>query len=471
MGRYLYSPILFILFFLGLTIWCQSNPFFWDTIQLSSKHAHWYFEQNFSQLLLPENMDSGHPPLWGMYLAACWKVFGQSLEVSHWAVFPFLLGIAWFGFKLGEVLISRLHAFLLLVLICLDPVLLGQASLVSPDLALLCFFLMALNGFFRKNRWLLVLGIVGLCLISMRGMMTAFGLFLFAIADYFFIDQKRSFPKLIKILLPYAPGGLLALGFLIWHHQASGWIGYHEDSPWAESFSGVDLKGFFKNVAVIGWRFLDFGRVVLIGVAFWLIRYWWKRGKIPGKDLARLAGLFIMLLVVSLPGMLLHVGLSGHRYLLPVFLVLTILVWYAFCYWTDGYLQRRATILIALAFLSAHFWVYPRHISQQWDASLGYLPYLEHRAKIISYLDETNIPYESVGTVFPNVGPMKYRDLNEEERGFEQADLDKHEFIFYSNIMNDFSDEELETLFDDWDLAYRLGNWPVETMLFKRREE
>ncbi|MCB0704568.1 MAG: hypothetical protein KDC34_04635 [Saprospiraceae bacterium] len=469
MGRSIYSPWPFVVLFFALVWFCQSNAFFWDTVQLSSKHAHWYYENHFSHFFLPNELDSGHPPTWGMYLALCWQWFGQSLPVSHWAVFPFLTGICVFGFQLAENLRGARWAFAFLLLLCLDPVLLGQAALVSPDLALVCFFLMTLSGIFREKRLLVLLGIIGLCIISMRGMITAFGLFLFVLSDACFLRHKRSFSDLFRSVWAFLPGGLLGLAFLIWHYIAVGWIGYHENSPWAESFSGVDFQGFIKNVAVIGWRFLDFGRLFLFLVAAGLLRYLWLHKQHPGKALARLALLFVILLLVSLPGMLLHVGLSGHRYLLPLFISLSLLLWYVLGAYPNQTLKNGALGLLVFAFLTGHFWIYPRNISQQWDATLAHIPYYGQRKEMILYLHSKEIPIESVGTVFPNAGPFMYRDLNGETTGFPLADLDQQDYIYYSNVMNDFSDEELRRLFEEWELVYRIGNWPVETCLFKRK--
>ncbi|HXA01125.1 MAG TPA: hypothetical protein VNW99_04000, partial [Cytophagaceae bacterium] len=85
------SPFLF--FYLSLTFFVSGNSFFWDTIQLGSSQAHWFYDNDFQYFFLPGNIDSGHPPLFGFYLAILWKFFGRTLEVSHFAMLPFLFGI------------------------------------------------------------------------------------------------------------------------------------------------------------------------------------------------------------------------------------------------------------------------------------------------------------------------------------------------------------------------------------------
>ena len=83
----------FFLFFLILTLLVSGNFFFWDTVQLSSKQAHFYYTNGYKDLLLPNSIDSGHPPIMGMALAFLWKIFSKSLIVSHLFIFPFLIGI------------------------------------------------------------------------------------------------------------------------------------------------------------------------------------------------------------------------------------------------------------------------------------------------------------------------------------------------------------------------------------------
>ena len=47
----------------------------------------------------------------------------------------------------------------------------------------------------------------------------------------------------------------------MFHYLETGWMGYHENSPWAPAFEKVDFQGAIKNILILGWRLLDFGRV------------------------------------------------------------------------------------------------------------------------------------------------------------------------------------------------------------------
>jgi len=494
-----------MLFFVVLTWFVCDHSFFWDTIQLSSLQAHWFYENGFDQFLLPKEIDSGHPPAFGWYLALMWKVFGKSLVVSHFAMLPFLLGTVYGLYRLGKCFFNGLWVLVAPLLMILDPVYLGQSVLVSPDIALLFFFLMVLLGVFEKRNWAIMLGGVGLALISMRGMMVLASLFFFSWVLTFL--QERKVPNIsltFRKLLPFLLGAFAGFGFLIFHYLETGWIGYHADSPWALSFEGVDGKGFVRNLVVLVWRFLDFGRVVFC--VLFLVLGWClfkERGGVGGvgspsnaydggkpsdavqqSDAAwqseearssdRTWELLLLVLVLFLfltPSLLLHEGLVAHRYLLPVFLIFDLLGLYLL--WRSSFsesVKRLMLGLVTVAFLTGHFWVYPPKISQGWDSSLAHLPYYDLRQMMIEYMKSEQISFDQVGSAFPNLRSFKHIDLNESEERFSPKDLSQQAYIFYSNVFNDFSDEEIDELFMEWEVKKEFKKRGVMVILFQRAE-
>lgn len=93
---YVFLYFIFALLVLGTA----QFPFFWDTIQLGSKHAHYFYETNFRSIILPNEIDSGHIPSLGIYLALVWKIAGKSLVISHLAMLPFVMGIVFQSLRL-----------------------------------------------------------------------------------------------------------------------------------------------------------------------------------------------------------------------------------------------------------------------------------------------------------------------------------------------------------------------------------
>ena len=478
--------VVFCLLAVGLTYWVKDHAFFWDTVQLGSLHAHFYYENNFNSLLLPTEMDSGHPPFFGMYLALCWKLFGKSLVVSHFAMLPFILGTVKVLFELGEYFFQKSNWILVLVaLVFFDPCWIGQAALITPDLVLVFSFLLALSGILSQQKndnnifpklkfaptLKITIGILGLCLISMRGMMVAAAIFLFDYLNYFLLGKnKLQIQKVISKSLPYWLGGFAGLAFLVFHYVKTGWVGYHENSPWAPLFARVGFDGMIRNVGILIWRILDFGRVFLIAIILlggW--KYFIQKKEIDLK-IKQLILLLLLLFLFLTPSFILHKDLSGHRYLLPIFLTINMIAIYSIYLFFKKKNIRKALVFIGLVGLaSGNLWIYPKTIAQSWDSTLAHVPYFDLRKKMIRYLDEQEIPISSVGSVYPNLATFELIDLNGRNDQFPEADFDKQEYMFYSNVYNDFSDDEILLLEKKWKVEQEFWKGRICVILYKHQ--
>ena len=452
--------------------WVQDHIFFWDTIQLGAKHAYWYFDQSFQHFLLPQEIDSGHPPLFGMYLAAIWMLFGKSLAISHWAMLPFLWGALWFAYRIGDDLGGWRSAWFLPLLLLADPVFMGQAVLVSPDLVLVSAFLVAFYGMLSKQQAFKIAGLLLLALISMRGMMCVLMLFVFEVlGETSFWVGDRSLPRQVLQKIPsYLPAGILASTFLCYHFYQTGWIGYHPDSPWSPSFESVDFKGFLRNTAILGWRIFDYGRFfecLVIIIAIWMV---WRREAVLRLELLPWLLLVLLALLILSPSLLMHRYLSAHRYLLPFFISLHLLIFQLLLLLPKSYRQRRWWLLPVLVGLATgNLWIYPQHIAQGWDATLAHLPYYELRAEMLEYIEQEEIPLETIGTVFPEIGPLKFRDLSDQETGMKAIDIKNDRYVVYASVMNDFTDDMLKTLDEEYRPLHTIVNHRIKWILYIRK--
>jgi 4-amino-4-deoxy-L-arabinose transferase-like glycosyltransferase len=443
----------------------RQHVFFWDTVQLGAKHAYWYYEHNFRYFLLPDEIDSGHPPVFGIYLAGVWSLFGKTLPVSHLAMLPFIYGIVYALYRLGKYYIGPQWALPMSLFVLLDPVLAGQLTLVSPDLVLISGFLLAWWSVLTGNRLLQIFCAILMAMISTRGMMVVLALYIFESLQ----GQKWEWKYWLGNALPYVPAGLLSLAFLAYHYYEKGWIGYHADSPWAPGFQRVGPAGVFYNFLILGFRYLDFGRVfVWLAGGAAIIGIW----QLKKKELRKMAavqsiGRLLLILAIFLSiTFLLYQGLQSHRYLLPAFITLNILV---FTLIANSTLRFRR-LLLALAFVglaSGNLWIYPDKMSQDWDCTLAHLPYYHLRASALQYLDANDIPLEEVGTAFPEIGPVKFRDLSDSNLGFKAKDLQRDQWILYSNVMNDFTDTELDAL-AEWKVEQIWKSNGIRFVLYKK---
>ncbi len=440
--------------------------FFWDTVQLGSRHAHWYFEQQFQYFFLPEEIDSGHPPVFGMYLALWWLLLGKTLWVSHLAMVPFHLGVLYLTVKISRKLAPDLHPLWLIAWFFVDPMIAGHFVLVSPDVPLVFFFLLVFWGFLEQKNWGVLLGVLGLSTISMRGMMVAAGLyFWFLLWD--FSNFKSWLDRAISKALLFIPGAVLALLYLYLHYHHTGWFGYHEDSPWAPMFERVGIKGMIFNVGLLGWRLIDFGRIfewIALGILLWKlgIKTVWQHSK-------RWIWLFVIILTVIGGVLIQYKYLVGHRYLMPAIIAFHFLVFHLLDRLPKG--KNWIWTLVFVGLLTGNLWVYPRNIAQGWDSTLAHLPYYSLRMQMIDFIEKNNISYNQIGTDFPNLADRKYIDLIDASKQFTDKDLEKNKYIFYSNVFNGFSDKELNELKEQWKVVHRLEKGTVEVILYQFGKE
>ncbi len=441
----------------------QHDPFFWDTVQLASKHAHFFYDNGLHWVALPSDIDSGHPPVLGYCIAVAWTIFGKTLPVAHWLMYPVLAALVYQVLQLGLRLGGK-WGWWLLPIVFLDPVLLGQAALVSPDLLVVLGVFLIINGFFAKKNTLIALGGVLLCTFSMRGMMCAAALGL-----WLFVMSQGGFWARVRAVFPLLPGAILGFAFLGWHYWATGWVGHFEGSTWSGAFERVGPGGLVRNVAILGWRWLDLSRFVAWGVVIWQVyRLGWRNFYAQNRALVLLLSVLIIFLT---PSALLYQNLSAHRYFLPIFAALSVLAWSALVK-----KMRAAQPLTwgmgawAVVLALGHFWVYPRGVSMDWDCTLAHLPYHQLRAQALGHIEAEGIAFETVGTAFPCLNTGENLLLNGDQRTLQPIDFDQNTYILASNVLNDLDEPEYAVLQGkNWQLERRWGNWPVWFELYKKR--
>jgi hypothetical protein len=420
-----------------LVLLSVNNAFFWDTVQLGSRHATYFYNTNFSLFLLPNNMDSGHIPAFGYYLALLWKIFGRTLIVSHLALLPFVIGIVYQLNKLVTYFFKDKYQGIVLLMVFLEACLLSQITLVSPDVVLVFLFLMAFNAILKNTKLVLSIAIIGLFLISMRGMMVALALLFIDI--YVNIKCNPLFKNMFKDLLSrsfiYLPALLVFVIFSLYHFNLVGWIGFHSNSPWKNSFEAVDFKGVLYNIGIVGWRFLDSGKVI-VWIIFALLLFKYKKQLFISKKVKILAISFVIIASVLALNMIWAKGLLQHRYLLPVYLLFSVFVAkLLFSKLTPTSFKKVGTISWLVVMLTGNVWVYPQHISKGWDSTLAHLPYYNLRQESIRFLKDEKIRVEEVSTFFPNNMSFDLIDLNSNKALFTSFENQK-EYVLFSNVFN-----------------------------------
>jgi hypothetical protein len=445
-------------------------PFFWDTV-LNSKIAHWYLETGFSQLTVPENLDAGHPPFFSMYIAVVWQLFGRSLAMAHLAMLPLLGILLWQFHRLAARWLSLRGCLWATLLLFCEPTLLAQASMVTPDIALVAFYLLALNALLDGRRLLAAIAMVLLASMSFRGILMVPALFVTEVLTAWFAGSRK--PDWQKIW-PYLPVAGLTLLWLWLHHRAVGWL----LSPPAETYGGqrqlVGIVAMLRNAAVIGWRMLDFGRVFLwgmaaIGILALGLRRTWAEAALRGPLIALLAP---TLLLTSL-----FVPFSnpvGHRYFLVAYVLLILLVvgLVELGEWQKWGRLALAAVMLGLA--TGHFWIYPRGVAQGWDGSLAHLPSFGLQKEMDGYLSAQGISPADVCGDFPCLGNPYFSQVlplnaGEAHRNFlESADC---HWALVSRLNNGYTLPQLQAFESSgkWVLRKGLALGPMYLRLYEHR--
>lgn len=458
-GRMIY----FYLFYFMLTLTVSGYSFFWDTIQLASSHAHYYFDNNLKFSFLPDTIDSGHLPAFGYLLAAVWKLFGKTLLVSHLFMLPFLFGIVYQTYRLCNYYFTN-RTLIIMIILLADPTLLTQSTLVSPDIPLMFFALMLLNEILQGGKYLKWIAVIGLSLTSMRGWMAAIILFIFELV-LLFSKSKKDFKQFLQIILNYIPGGLIAILFLYLHYRAKGWIIYHQDSPWAGSFEKVDFRGFIYNIGIYAWRLLDFGRFIFWIFALIFLKDIIKRIRtdIKFRNLFFLLLLFLLIFPINV---FTHKHLTQHRYFMPAYFVVSLFILYVL----EHNRNKVYGYICLLALLLGNFLPYPDKISRGWDSTLAYLPYNQLRKNAIEFIEQNNIPFEQTKSWFPNLASLKKTDLINSCKSFSASPLDSCEYCFYSNVFNDVTEREYSEIVHQWIPIFKGEKTGVKVIIYKRSE-
>jgi len=387
---------------------------------------------------------------------------------------PFLIGIVWGYYHIVARFFQGRWLWMCLPLLLLEPTLLAQATMVSPDIALTCFFLIALSGMLNNRNLLQAVAMCGLPLLSTRGIMTIAVVFL-AEAGYHWFNSQSKFS--LKLIWKYVPAGLVATSWLTYHYVETGWISYNQESmPWAGSFETAGITGFLKNIALLGWRMLDFGRVFMWIVLGLLIIWVLTKRLAFNSPFRQLTAIWLAPLIVFVPVLARYSGLLQHRYLIQVFVLTGILVLYGLRQCPFQKLAKGLYAVILIGLVSGHFWVYPDKISQGWDSSLAHVPYFDLRQQMITYINDNGIPPNQVVTGTPNQFPLTETDLINDTWNFINSDdvspeqRNSFPYAFYSNIFNDIPDAFYDDLHAHWEPVKTFERLGVRVTLFRNRQ-
>ena len=459
--KFTYLSFLFLAIL--ISVLSAKNPFFWDNVIQLSIPANWYYNTNFSTFYIPSEIGTGHPTFISMYLASIWMLFGRSLLISHLAFLPIIFGFILETYKLIFFFSKqKFYSMLILLLVLVETTIISQLTALTFEIFHLYFLVLAVNAIIKNKKIVLAIAFTGLCLTSLRGSISGFGLLLFALIYYYNNLKKGE----IEVFKPFIPGLIALALFLISFYLTQGWVIHNTVSnKWKQSAESASLKQVGINFLHFSFKFIDYGKIILWLFIFKIIfDFIYKKTKLSfeTKFLALISiGQIVVFAMVILPS-----GNSiGHRYLIPAYLFIIILIGL----WL--FKQKYKSIIytcVLLLFLIGNFIVYPMKMSQGWDSTTLQWTYFNLRKEAINYMEENEIDISHVGTYFPNSASFEIIDLNPQKTNFKYADLKNDTYILFSNVYNR-KDSTIDDLFSDsWNIVKSFEKFNVKVILFKK---
>jgi hypothetical protein len=433
-------------------------PFFWDGTFFSEIAVN-YFSKGFDKIISPDIPDTGGFPMYSIYLAGVWKVFGKTLAVSHLAMIPFIFSIVIEYYKLFRKFLSpQMIPIALLLLIC-EPCLSTQSILMGYDILMIAFFLISLNALLDNKKWLFSISFTLLLMCSMRGIMLGCSLILLDLI----INEFKTFSFIKK----FFPGWIILSAWSYYHFKETGWYFFAPEREYTDE-AWVSPILAFKKVFFIGWKLVDLGRILLWIFIFSYGIYAYK--KKPSGNLKQLYLILFVPLGIVTFWMSPLSNPIGPKYFIVFFLLLTILVCFLLQTISNKKVRLSLASLFIISLLSGNFWLYPERLGNSWDASLKVLPYFDLKDEMDEFILSNKIPSEDVGTQFPLIADKRYSHLSDDSFKYTNVwsgPLENYSYFLQTNVINTDISYQVEEVKKTWVLIKSIKKGQVYFSLYK----
>ncbi len=318
------------------------------------------------------------------------------------------------------------------LLIMIEPTLLAQYSIASPDFILLTAFIISIRAILENKKGLLAVGIFFLCLINMRGVFA--GAIVFAVDIYKSTRRRDANVKsLIKSLLTYLPTFIVLCVYYAEYFIINGW--FFKNSGYSDHYAiPHSLMRILTHIAEFGLRNLENGRFAMWGLSIYVFFRMVKRKTLIPENEKMLYWIFFLLIGLYTLFIFITQMPFSARYFMPYFCILTILVISGLIRYFDAKKVRVAFVILLAFELTGNLWIYPDKIAKSWDCTIAHLPYYELRQECFDYIDAQKISYDDLSAGFCLYGDRRFTELKNTNK-IVGTEPDRKYFI-YSNISN-----------------------------------
>lgn len=456
-----------VLFSMFFTLILVQLPFYGDQATLVSAPAQFYYDSGFQTLILPPELETGHPPLYALIIALVWTVLGKSLVIVHLLSMICVLFLLTQIYQLTKRWLPEFGGTTSLLLVLSFPVLWAQVAGMGADILIAGLVLYVVNSLELKKGRAIIIGLSLLPLLSMRGWIWVLATGLFAL----WTAQNRHERK--QVIVRWGLSTIPVILYYCIHYQFTGWWLMPEINNWANHRAFNTPELFAGKAFELTVRCLEFG--MLVPVFIWLSQMVnnMRRRQLSVSDKFILCALCSIALF-TLP----FRGPIVIRYLLPLHLVVILAAAGILgkLYRNQGKWIFSLPVVTGIMMLSSHFIAYPQMrnslFEYSWgDGSLAHLSYFTQREEADAFLKKQQIDRSTVYTAFPETKSFRLTNLQGDTATcitLTDANLQDAEWVIYSNVMNMIDYETEQALKQQFTIVQRWDAYPVSTIIYHR---
>lgn len=371
-------------------------PCYWDEAFPYSLAVRYQVDHGLSALpdAMPENLSTGHPPLFYFLMAAWMKVSGTGITAAR--IFPLLLSVLCLLalYRLGKKHFSVNAGVIAVALTASYGTFYVQSVFMLPEVLLALLILLALDEWLRK-RWVPYIIYGALAVLTKEpAVMFILALCIWEVVRWRTDGNRRFIALLRNCLLAGTPGLLGGLYFLIQKLQ-KGWFFFPRHLKAASWDTERFLHQFFDGYAsaiTIYKGHLIFTLLMIAAVVVLVLR---RKTEFPKKGIAALVILTFILFFTGFSAVNFY---NSGRYILCVYPA-----WFLLTGWlTDAMLTQKwkwALIPTTLLLCGLHvFYLVSNHRPE--DTSMGYADRVKVQQEGIQWLQQNGYGDRPVITTF-----------------------------------------------------------------------
>jgi 4-amino-4-deoxy-L-arabinose transferase-like glycosyltransferase len=306
----LLNDILIAIFFFLLVVISKMNilslPYYWDEF-VYIRPTHWLYQGSLLRIipgLHPSDMFYGHPPGLYLSLAVLYRIFGETISVSHGLVIIFSFVGVFFTYLLASHLHNRATGILAALLLFFSPLYFAQSGMVLGDIPITALGIMAVYFMLREQYTAYLLS--GLYLVMVKESAMAI---IAAIVLYLYLTERASPGIGVKILKYSVP--LFAIGAFFVMQKVTTGIALPNPYFSSHTFIAAEHLGVWRGIyKVLTWTF--YGQYRFILCSFILLNFLINRKKVWKKEY-----ILFLLITVFFVGAFAFIYFLA-RYILPV---------------------------------------------------------------------------------------------------------------------------------------------------------